>query len=82
MELFAGQWWTASRTKEQVDGVLEGSQVLFSAVHVPTDRLVGFTRILTDRTIVAVVLDVMVPRTGGAPASAPGSWTRSSRTGR
>lgn len=60
MELFASQWWTASRSREQMEAVLEGSQVVFSAVHVPTDRLVGFARVLTDLTIVAVVLDVMV----------------------
>lgn len=60
MELFAGQWWTANRSREQVEAVLDGSQVLVSAVHVPTDRLVGFTRVLTDFTVVALVLDVMV----------------------
>ena len=60
MELFAGQWWTAGRSREQMDAVLAGSQVVISAVHVPTDRLVGFARVLTDLTIVALVLDVMV----------------------
>ena len=60
MELFAGQWWTASRTREQMISVLEGSQLVYSAVHTPTDRLVGFARVVTDLTIVAVVLDVMV----------------------
>jgi GNAT superfamily N-acetyltransferase len=60
MELFAGQWWTAGRSREQMQAVLDGSQVVFSAVHVPTDRLIGFGRVLTDLTIVALVLDVMV----------------------
>lgn len=58
--LFRGQWWTAERTPEQLERVLAGSQVLVSAVHRPTDRLVGFSRVLSDDTILAVVLDVMV----------------------
>ncbi len=58
--LFREQWWTAARTPEQVERVLAGSQVLVSAVNQTTDRLVGFSRVLSDDTILAVVLDVMV----------------------
>jgi GNAT superfamily N-acetyltransferase len=60
MELFAGQWWTSARTRDQVVALLDASDVVVAAVHRPHGRLIGFARVLTDETALAVVLDVMV----------------------
>ncbi|HEX7746596.1 MAG TPA: GNAT family N-acetyltransferase [Micromonosporaceae bacterium] len=60
MELFAGAWWTASRTPDDMTAMLAGSDLVIALVHRPTDRLVGFARVLTDGVYLAVVLDVIV----------------------
>ena len=60
MELFAGAWWTAGRTADDVTAILAGSDLVITLVHRPTDRLVGFARVLTDGVYLAVVLDVIV----------------------
>lgn len=60
MELFASAWWTASRTLPDVARALDGSQIVLGLRHRPTDRLVGFTRVVTDSVYLAVVLDVIV----------------------
>jgi hypothetical protein len=60
VELFKGQWWTSTRTREQVVAMLAASDVVVAAVHRPTRRLVGFARVLTDETFVALILDVIV----------------------
>jgi GNAT superfamily N-acetyltransferase len=60
MELFAGAWWTASRTADDVTAMLAGSDLVIALVHRPTDRLVGFARVLTDEVYLALVLDLIV----------------------
>lgn len=60
MELFAAEWWTASRTADDVAAMLAGSDLVFALIHRPTDRLVGFARVITDEVYLAVVLDVIV----------------------
>lgn len=60
MHLYAGQWWTGSRTASDVAHMLHASDLVFCLIHRPTDRLVGFARVLTDDTYLAVVLDVIV----------------------
>jgi GNAT superfamily N-acetyltransferase len=60
MRLYAGEWWTSDRSDDDVAGMLRGSDLVFAAIHRPTDQLVGFARVLTDDTYLAVILDVIV----------------------
>lgn len=59
-ELYASTWWAASQSDEDVGSLLAGSSAVVGLVDVTTDRLVGFTRVLTDGRVVALVLDVIV----------------------
>ena len=58
--LFQSAWWTAARTPEAVERMLQGTDVVVGLVDTASDRLVGFARAITDRTFLAVVLDVIV----------------------
>ena len=60
MQLFASAWWTAERTETETRGVVTGSDVVVTVVNRVTGRLVGFARVLTDKTCLAMVLDVLV----------------------
>jgi GNAT superfamily N-acetyltransferase len=60
MDLFASAWWATQRTETEARGILAGSDIVVTVVHRPTGRLVGFARVLTDRTYLAVILDVIV----------------------
>jgi GNAT superfamily N-acetyltransferase len=58
--LFQNAWWTAARTPESVERMLQGSDVVVGLLDRASDHLVGFARAITDRTFLAVVLDVIV----------------------
>jgi GNAT superfamily N-acetyltransferase len=60
MELFSSAWWTADRTRDDLTQMLRESELVLTLIHQPTDRLVGFARVLTDYTYLAIVLDVVV----------------------
>ncbi|MDX6261436.1 MAG: hypothetical protein QOH84_3124 [Kribbellaceae bacterium] len=60
MELFSSAWWTADRTRDDLTQMLRESELVLTLIHQPTDRLVGFARVLTDYTYLAMVLDVVV----------------------
>jgi ribosomal protein S18 acetylase RimI-like enzyme len=60
LALFQSAWWTAARTPEAIERMLEGSDVVIGLVDSESDRLVGFARAITDRIFLAVVLDVIV----------------------
>ncbi len=60
LELFATAWWTAHREPAAVEQMLASTDVVLGLVDTPSDRLVGFARAITDRTFLAVVLDVVV----------------------
>lgn len=60
MDLYASEWWTVGRTATDVRQMLRASDLVFALVHRPTDRLVGFARVITDDTYLAFVLDVIV----------------------
>lgn len=67
LALFQSAWWTAARSSEAVDRMIEGSDVVVGLVDSTSDRLVGFARAITDRVFLAVVLDVIVaPEARGA----------------
>jgi predicted N-acetyltransferase YhbS len=61
MELFTSAWWTADRPPDDVIQMLRESDLVLTLIHQPTDRLVAFTRVLTDYTYLAMVLDVVTP---------------------
>lgn len=60
LELFSSQWWTRDRTAADVGRMLAGSDVVVVAVDRTQDRIVGFARVITDFTYVALILDVIV----------------------
>ena len=60
MGLYAGEWWSAGRTSDDVAHMLQETDLLVTSVHRPTDRLVGFARVITDFAYLAVILDVIV----------------------
>jgi GNAT superfamily N-acetyltransferase len=61
MELYRHEWWTNQRRDEEVARMLQHTDLV---VGVCSDdgRLVGFTRVLTDRVFKAVIFDVIVAR--------------------
>jgi predicted N-acetyltransferase YhbS len=63
LDLMRTAWWMSDRTASEVRDLLEHSDLVVALTHRPTDRLVGFARILTDYTYVALVLDVIVDET-------------------
>lgn len=60
MAALAGEWWSAGRTSDDVARMLQETDLLVASVHLPTDRLVGFARVITDFAYLAVILDVIV----------------------
>ena len=60
MDLYAVEWWTSERELPDVEAMLEGTDLVVALIHRPTDRLVGFARVLTDFVYQALVLDVIV----------------------
>ncbi|GAA3550019.1 GNAT family N-acetyltransferase [Kribbella ginsengisoli] len=60
MDLFGSAWWTADRTPDDLSQMLRESDLVLALIHQPTDRLVAFTRVLTDYTYLAMLLDVVV----------------------
>jgi len=60
VNLFAGEWWAAQRSRTAIDRMLDHTDVVVGLVDIGSDRLIGFARAVTDRTFLAVVLDVIV----------------------
>jgi predicted GNAT family N-acyltransferase len=58
VELMRTAWWMADRTSDDVVQLLEHSDLVIALTH--NERLVGFARVLTDYTYVALILDVIV----------------------
>jgi hypothetical protein len=56
LELFASAWWAAGRTETETRGILAGSDVVVTVTERSSERLVGFARVLTDRTHLALIL--------------------------
>lgn len=59
VQLYRREWWTADRALADVELMLRSTPVVVGAV-TAGDELVGFARVLTDRTYYAVLLDVIV----------------------
>src|SRR4051812_30621957 len=60
VSLFQSAWWTAARTPEAIERMLDGSEVVVGLIDSASGRLIGFARAITDRTFLAVVLDRIV----------------------
>lgn len=60
MALFRTAWWTERRGITAVERMLQQSEVVVGLVDQTSDQFVGFARAITDRTFLAVVLDVIV----------------------
>jgi hypothetical protein len=50
LRLFQSAWWTAPRSSEAVERMIEGSDVVVGQVDSTSDRLVGFARGCNRRT--------------------------------
>jgi GNAT superfamily N-acetyltransferase len=62
MELYQNEFWCDRRTREDVVKMLAATDVIIGLVD-ESDRLIGFTRILTDFVYRAIVFDVIVKPT-------------------
>jgi GNAT superfamily N-acetyltransferase len=60
MELYAAPWWTHSRTREQVEQMVQHSTYLFGLLDVRQDRMIGFARVLSDSIFRGILFDVIV----------------------
>lgn len=57
--LYLQEWWSKSRTLEETASCVEGSQICIGLTN-NDGKLVGFSRVLTDYTFKALILDVIV----------------------
>ena len=60
VELYGTAWWTDQRDAAGVERMLAGTDLVLALIDRGTDRLVGFTRALTDWRYRAFVYDVIV----------------------
>lgn len=60
MALFAGQWWTQGRQADDLAAMLDHTDLIATVSDSQTGELLGFARVITDFTYVAVLLDVIV----------------------
>ncbi|MFP4006627.1 MAG: GNAT family N-acetyltransferase [Spirulinaceae cyanobacterium] len=60
LALYHQAWWSRQRQKDDVRRMLEHSDVVLGLVEPEKQKLVGFTRILTDFVYRATIWDVMV----------------------
>jgi GNAT superfamily N-acetyltransferase len=66
LRLYRNEWWSSARTRADVEQMLPASDLLYAIVERESDSLAAFARVLTDRTYLALVLDVIVaPEYGG-----------------
>ena len=63
MELYRHEWWTNERREDDVARMLRHTDLVIGVCTDPGDRLVGFTRVLTDRVYKALIFDVIVAET-------------------
>lgn len=58
-QLYLQQWWSNTRTLEEVEAALIGSSITLGMVD-DKNNLIGFTRVLTDGIFKALMFDVIV----------------------
>jgi predicted GNAT family N-acyltransferase len=58
-QLYLQQWWSNTRTLQEVEAVLIGSSITLAMVD-NNNNLIAFTRVLTDGIFKALMFDVIV----------------------
>ena len=58
--LFLNEWWTNKRTIEETKSIIDNSTITFSLIEKKNNKLIGFTRVLTDYNDTALILDVII----------------------
>jgi len=60
LRLYGNEWWSAQRTRPDVERMLAASDLLLAIIEKGSGSLAAFARVLTDGTYLALVLDVIV----------------------
>ena len=60
VRMYQSEWWTVSRTEDDVSRMLEHCDCVFGFAEPSSGRLVAFARVITDFVYKALVLDVIV----------------------
>ena len=60
-QLYKQEWWTESRTIEETQRCVDGSQLCIGLVN-DEGKLIGFARVLTDYIFKAFICDVIVAK--------------------
>jgi GNAT superfamily N-acetyltransferase len=63
LELYRHEWWTNQRREEEVERMLQHTDLVVGVCADPGGELVAFARVLTDRIYKALVFDVIVAQT-------------------
>ena len=61
-DLYRNEFWSQNRTRQDVAKMLAASDIVIGLID-ESDRLIGFTRVLTDFVYRAVIFDVIVKPT-------------------
>ncbi len=60
-QLYQHEWWSAGRELADVRTLVASPHnIIFAAIDSPTNKLVGFARVISDRIYKALILDVIV----------------------
>jgi len=59
-QLYKQGWWSHKRTSQDIQKMLTHSDIIIGLVDSNTQKLIGFTRVLTDYTYRALIWDVLV----------------------
>ncbi|MFY7803125.1 MAG: GNAT family N-acetyltransferase [Limnoraphis robusta] len=60
VQLYQSTWWGKGRTLEEVQKMLQHSDMIIGLSNTDNQKLIGFARVLTDYIYRAVIWDVMV----------------------
>jgi predicted GIY-YIG superfamily endonuclease/GNAT superfamily N-acetyltransferase len=60
MRLYQSEWWTRGRQEADVQQMLQHCDLIVAICAEPSERLVGFARVLTDFVYKALIFDVIV----------------------
>lgn len=60
LALYKNEWWCCERTLEDVQVILANSSMTFGLIDNQTQRLIGFSRVLTDYFRFAYIYDVII----------------------
>ncbi|ERT09970.1 acetyltransferase family protein [Lyngbya aestuarii BL J] len=63
VRLYQSTWWGQGRTTEDVNKMLQHSDLIIGINHPDHQKLIGFARVLTDYVYRAVIWDVIVDST-------------------